>query len=87
MVVRLERGADDLHYGPADATVTSRSLALLKFRMVYPFWCRLTQVVLEMRSLNGCLITRLSLSAVLTRPLSLHSVIEFSILTHTTLVD
>jgi len=31
----------------ADATATSSSLALLKSRMVLPFWCWLTQVVLE----------------------------------------
>jgi len=34
-------------YSPADATATSSSLASLKSRMVSPFWCRLTQVVLE----------------------------------------
>jgi len=32
-----------------------RFLASLKSRMVLPFWCRLTQVVLEKRPLNGCL--------------------------------
>jgi len=42
-------------YGPADATATPLSLALLKYRMVQPFWCQLTQVVLEKWSLNGCL--------------------------------
>jgi len=42
-------------YGPADATVTPSSLASLKSRMVWPFWCRLTQVILEKRPLNGCL--------------------------------
>jgi len=42
-------------YGPADATAISSSLASLKSRMVWPFWCRLTQVVLEKRPLNGCL--------------------------------
>jgi len=31
----------------ADATVTPSSLASLKSRIVQPFWCRLTQVVLE----------------------------------------
>jgi len=35
-------------YGPADA---SSSLASLKFR----FWCQLSQVVLEKRTLNSCL--------------------------------
>jgi len=42
-------------YGPADATATPSSLASLKSRMVLPFWCRLTQVVLEKRPLNWCL--------------------------------
>jgi len=39
-------------YGPADATVTSSSLASLNSRMVLPFWWWLTQVVLEQRLLN-----------------------------------
>ena len=34
-------------YGPADATATSSSLASLKSRIVVPFWCQLTQDVLE----------------------------------------
>jgi len=42
-------------YGPADATATPSSLASLKSKMVYPFWWRLTQVVLEKRPLNRCL--------------------------------
>ena len=37
-------------HGPADATA-----APLKSRMVWPFWCWLTQVVLEKRQLNGCM--------------------------------
>ena len=32
----------------------SLSLALVKSRLVLPFWYRLTQVVLEKRPLNGC---------------------------------
>ena len=32
----------------------SLSLAPVKFRLVLPFWYRLTQVVLEKRPLNGC---------------------------------
>ena len=32
----------------------SLSLAPVKSRLVLPFWCRLTQVVLEKRPLNGC---------------------------------
>jgi len=43
MVVCLEQDA----YRPADATATPSSLASLKSRLVLPFWCRLTQVVLE----------------------------------------
>ena len=39
-------------YGPADATATPSSLASLKSRMALPFWCRLTEVVLEKRPLN-----------------------------------
>ena len=42
-------------YGPADANATISSLALLKSRMALPFCCRLTEVVLEKRLLNGCL--------------------------------
>jgi len=41
-------------YGPADATATRSSLASLKSRLVWPFWCRLTQVVLVKRPLDGC---------------------------------
>ena len=33
---------------------TPSSLASYKSRLVLPFWYRLTQVVLEMRPLNGC---------------------------------
>jgi len=39
MVICLERGANDLHM-----------VQLIGL----PFWCRLTQVVLEKRLLNGC---------------------------------
>jgi len=42
-------------FGPADATATPSSLVLLKSRLVLLFWCRLTQVVLKKRPLNGCL--------------------------------
>jgi len=41
-------------YGPADSTATPSSLALLKSRLVWPFLCRLTQVVLEKRLINRC---------------------------------
>ena len=43
-------------YGLADATATPSFLASLKSRMVLPFWCQLTQVVSENRTLNGCRI-------------------------------
>jgi len=46
-------------YDRADATATTSSLALLKSRMVSPFWCQLTQVVMEKRLLNGCLFVLL----------------------------
>jgi len=48
-------GCKWLAYGPADATVTQSSCASLKSRLVSLFWCRVTQVVLEKKSLNGCL--------------------------------
>ena len=38
-------------YGPADATATSCSS---KIQNGLPYWCRLTQVVLEKWPLNGC---------------------------------
>jgi len=47
-------------YGPAYATATPSSVASLKSRLVQPFWCQLTQVVLEKRPLNGCLSVCLS---------------------------
>jgi len=37
---------------PTDATAIPSSLALLKLRLVSPFWCQLTQAVLENRPLN-----------------------------------
>jgi len=41
-------------YGPDDTTITPSSLASLKSRLVSPFWCQLTHVVLEKRPLNVC---------------------------------
>ena len=41
-------------YGPADATATRSSLAAVISRMVYTFWCKLIQVVLEKKPLNQC---------------------------------
>jgi len=55
VVVCLEGDANDLHYGPADATATPSSLAPVKSRMIYVSGAGgLTQVVLEKRPLNGC---------------------------------
>ena len=50
MVICLEPGA----YGPADATATPSSVDSLKSRLVQPFCCQLTQIVLERRPLNRC---------------------------------
>jgi len=47
MVICLGWAAKLFACGPADATASPSFLALLKSRMVLPFWCRLTQVVLE----------------------------------------
>ena len=43
-------------YGPADATVSQNPIISCRFksRLVLPLWYQLTQVVLEMRPLNGC---------------------------------
>ena len=54
MVICLERGANDLHTVRLMPMPVSSSLASVKSRMVLPFWCRLIQVVLEKRLLNGC---------------------------------
>ena len=48
MVICLERGANDLYNGPADATAMPSSLAPVKSRMVYLSGAsQLTQVFLE----------------------------------------
>jgi len=52
-VSRCKRSA----YASADVTATPASLASLKSRMVWPFWCRLTEIVPEKRPLNGCLLS------------------------------
>ena len=56
MVMCLEQGADFLHMVQLMPLhpETPSSLASLKSRLVLLFWCRLTQVVLEKRPLNGC---------------------------------
>ena len=45
MVICLERGADRLHNGPADATAPQK--ASFKSTLVLPFWYRLAEAVLE----------------------------------------
>jgi len=52
MVICLDRGAD-LHMAQW-CHYHSLSLASVKFRLVLPFWYRLTRVVLDKGSLNGC---------------------------------
>ena len=56
MVICLQRGADCLHMVQLMPLhpQTPSSLASFKSRLVLPFWYRLTQVVVEKRSLNGC---------------------------------
>ena len=56
MVICLERGADCLFMVQLMSLhpKTPSSLASFKSRLVLPFWYRLTQVVMEKRTLNGC---------------------------------
>ena len=56
MVISLERGADCVHMVQLMPLLpkTPSSLASFKFRLLLPFWYRLTQAVLEKRPLNGC---------------------------------
>jgi len=56
VVISLDRGADFLHmvHLMPQHPRTPSSLVSLKSRAVSPFWCRLTQVVAEKRSLNRC---------------------------------
>ena len=56
VVICMEQGASDLHMVQLmPLTATQSSCALLKSRLVWPFRCRVSQVVLEKKSLNGCL--------------------------------
>jgi len=41
-------------YGPADVTATASFFCASKIQNGLPFWCWLTQVVLEKRPFNGC---------------------------------
>ena len=56
MVIRMQQGANCLHMVQLMPLYpkTPKSLALLKSRLVLPFWYWLTQVVLKKRPLNGC---------------------------------
>jgi len=56
VVICLERGAYCLHMVQLMPLhpETPSSLASFKSRLVLPFWYRLTQIVLEIRPLNGC---------------------------------
>jgi len=47
MIICLERSANDLHVILLIPLPSPPSLASVKFRMVLPFWYRLTQVVPE----------------------------------------
>jgi len=55
VVICLEQGANDLYMVELTPLPPPSSLASLKSRMIYPFWCQLTQVVLEKRPSNWCL--------------------------------
>jgi len=60
MIICLEQGAHGLQMVPADAIATPSSLASLKPSLVEPFWCQLTQVVVDKMPLNGCLSVRVA---------------------------
>jgi len=58
MVISLECGANDLHMAqlmPLPPIISCFS----KIQNGLPFWCRLTQVVLEKRPLNVCVCVHL----------------------------
>jgi len=56
VVICLQRGADCLHMVQLMPLhpKTPSSIASFQSRLVSPFWCRFTQVVVEKRLLNGC---------------------------------
>ena len=60
MVIWLERGADLHCIWPSWCHCHSLSLALLKSRLVLPFWYRLTWVVPDKGPLNGCVCVTLA---------------------------
>jgi len=53
MVICLGQGANDLHMVQL-MPLPHHHLLLSKIQNGLPFWCRLTQVVLEERPLYGC---------------------------------
>ena len=53
MVICAEQGANDLHMVQL-MPLPPHHLLILKIQSGLPFWCRLIQVVLEKRPLNGC---------------------------------
>jgi len=53
MVICLEQGANYLHMVQLMSWPPIIS-CFIKIQNGLPFWCRLTQVVLEKRPLNGC---------------------------------
>ena len=56
MVICLMRGAiNDFFHGPTDVTATISSFPSLKSRLVQPIHDNLTQLVMEKRTLKGCL--------------------------------
>ena len=60
MVICLERGADCLHMVMVQLMPlhpkTPSSLASFKSRLVLPFWCHFTQVVLEKQPFTGVVV-------------------------------
>jgi len=53
MVICLEQGANDLHMVQEMSQLPIISCFIIIWN-VLPFWCWLTQVVLERRTLNEC---------------------------------
>jgi len=63
MVICLEQGADDLHI--IDLMTCHPIISCCsKIENGLPFWCRLTQVVLEKSQLNGCSVVVIVVASV-----------------------
>ena len=59
MVIYLERDANDLHMVqlmPLPPIISFFIKIQIGFSLVLPFWCQLTQVVVEKRPLNKCVV-------------------------------